>query len=55
MKDDDIYSNKYYAQFLSLEDHEYVFSGTYYDSDKQTVCCQKNVILSLLLKQSNIF
>ena len=51
----DIYMNyndkifhKYYAAFLSSKKYEY-------DSAKRRVCCNKNIILDLLLNTSNRF
>ena len=48
MNDDDKYINKYYAPFLSSNNHEAVSSGLEHDSAKQRVCRQKNIILDLM-------
>ena len=45
--DNSIY--KYYATFLSSNNHEDVSSGSEYDSAKRRVCCNKNDILDFLL------
>ena len=41
--------DKYYAQFLSSKNHEDISSGSEYDSAKQRVHRNKNIILDLLL------
>ena len=50
MNDEDNYNHKYSAPFLSSNNHEYVSSGSEYDSAKQRVSCQKNATFDLLLK-----
>ena len=46
---------KYYAQFLSSENHKDVSSGSVYDSAKRNVYINKNIILDLLFNKLNIF
>ena len=54
MNDDDNCIHKYYAPFFS-KNHEYVSSGSEYDSVKWTVRCHKNIILNLLLNESKSY
>ena len=51
MNDDQEHIHKYYPPFLFSNNHEVISSGTEYDSEKQRVHCQKNVILYLLLNK----
>ena len=39
MNDNENDIHKYYAPFLSSNNHEDVFSGTEYDSVKRRACC----------------
>ena len=55
MNDDENFIHKYYAPFLSSKNHEDVSSGSRYDSAKRRVFCHKNIILDLLLNESNSF
>ena len=55
MNDDNNYIHKYYAPFLSSKNHKDISLGSDYDSDKQKVHCQKNIILDLLLNKSKSF
>ena len=48
MKNYDNFIHKYYAQFLSSKNHEDISSGSEYDSAKQRVHRNKNIILDLL-------
>ena len=52
MNDEDNYIHKYCAPFLSSKNHEYVSSGSEYDSEKRRVRHQKIIILDLLLHKS---
>ena len=47
--------HKYYALFLSPDNHQDVSTGTEYDSAKRGVCRHKCIILNLLLNKSKIF
>ena len=51
MNEYDNYTHKYYASFLSSNNHGDVSSGLEYDSAKQRVCHQKYIILDLLFKK----
>ena len=55
MNDDTNDMHKYYAPFLSSNNHEGVYSGSEYDSRKRRVHRNKNIILDLLLNKSNSF
>ena len=55
MNDEKNYIHKYYAQFLSSNNHSYVYSGSEYYSEKRRICRQKNIILDLLLKKLKSF
>ena len=43
MNDAENYTYKYYAPYLSSKNHEAVYSGTYYYSEKRRVCHQKTL------------
>ena len=47
--------HKYYAQFLSSNNHEDVSYVSEYDSPKRRVCRNKNIILDFLLNKSKSF
>ena len=49
------YMHKYYAPFLSSNNHLYVSSGSEYNSDKRRVCCNKKVPLDSIINESNSF
>ena len=55
INDDDSYIHNYYAPFLSSNNHEDLSSGSEYDSAKWRVCCNKNMILDLILNKSRSF
>ena len=55
INEDEIFIHKYYAPFLPSKNNEYVSSGSEYDSAKQIVRCNKNIILDLLLNKSKSF
>ena len=55
MNDDETFIHKYYAPFLPSNNNEDVSSGSEFDSEKQILRCNKNIILDLLLDKSNIF
>ena len=55
MNYDENYIHKYYVPFLSSKNHEDVYLGLKYDSEKRRVCRQKNIILSLLLNKPKGF
>ena len=55
MNDDDKFIHKYYAPFPSSNNHENVYSGSDYNSEKRKFCRHKNITLDLLLNESNIF
>ena len=55
MNDDENYMQKYYAPILSSNNYDDFYSGSEYDSAKQIVCCNKNIILDLLLNKLNSF
>ena len=46
MNDDDNFFQTYYAPFFLSKNHEDLSSGSEYDSEKQTFCSHKNIILS---------
>ena len=52
---DNNYIHKYYASFLSSKNNEDLSLGSEYDAEKQICFRLKNIILVLLLKQSNSF
>ena len=51
MNDDDNFIHKYYALFLSSKNYEDVSSVSEYDSAKERVFCNGNIILDLLLNK----
>ena len=55
MNDDDNYMHKYYARFLSSNNHENVSSGSEYDKAKWILYFNKNIILDLILNKSKGF
>ena len=55
MNDDGNFIHKYYAPFISSNNHEYVSSGSEYDLAKQRVRHNKNILSDLLLNKSNSF
>ena len=55
MNDDETFIHKYYAPFLSSNNHEDVSSGSEYDSAKRRIRRNINIILDLLLNKSKSF
>ena len=55
MNDDDDFIHKYYALFLSSDNHKDVASGSEYISVKRRVHRNKIIILDLLLIKSKSF
>ena len=55
MNDDDNYMHKYYATFLSSNNHEDISSGSEYNSAKRRVCRNKTIIFYLILNKSKSF
>ena len=55
MNDDDNFTHKYYAPFLSSKNYEDVSTGSEYNSEKRRFCHNKNIILDILLNKSKSF
>ena len=55
MNDDENFIHKYYSPFLLSNNHEDVYFGPEYDSEKRILCHNKNMVLDLLLNKSKSF
>ena len=51
MNDDDTFIQKYYAPFLSSNNHEDASSGSEYDPAQRRVCRNKKSVFDLLLNK----
>ena len=55
MNDDNKYIHTYYSPFSLSNNQKDTSSGSEYDSEKQIVHCQENIILDLLFNQLDSF